>query len=322
MSYQKEVIIGTRGSKLALWQANHVKAIMEEAGFNCNIKTIETKGDKMLDVALSKIGSKGIFTEEIENQLVDGSIHIAVHSAKDLQSELADDFELLAILEREKPNDVLISHNPEFVLEDNPAITIGTSSTRRVAFLKRFYPKVKVVEARGNLQTRIKKLEDGHADALILAYAGVHRMEYDHLIVAELPIDEFVPPTGQGSIAIECAKNLDPKLKSALSEILHHKPSGLCICVERAFLKTMQGGCSIPVFCHAVLSEKSLSITGGLMSLDGKILIKESKSTPALFFDKKEKDQAELTAIELANKILNHGGRELLYNIKQTINHS
>ena len=322
MSYQKDIIIGTRGSRLALWQANHVKEQLEAAGFRCTIKTIETKGDKILDVALSKIGSKGIFTEEIESQLAEGNIHIAVHSAKDLQSELADQFELLAILEREKPNDVIISMNPEFILEDDPGITVGTSSTRRIAFLKRYYPKVKIVEARGNLQTRIKKLEEGHADALILAYAGVHRMEYDHLIVAELSAEEFVPPTGQGSVAIECAKNLDISLKNAISTVLHHSASGLCVFVERAFLKTMQGGCSIPVFCHAVLGEKSLTVTGGLMSLDGKIILKETKSSPAISFDKKEMAMAENIAVELAHKILNHGGRELLYNIRQTINQS
>lgn len=320
MSHQHTVIIGTRGSQLALWQANHVKEQLESAGLVCEIKVIETKGDQMLDVALSKIGSKGVFTEELETQLLEGHIHLAVHSAKDLQSELAEPFEIIAFLRREKENDVIISHHADFELTDSPDITIGTSSTRRVALLKRMYPKVQVVDARGNLQTRIQKLQAGLADALLLAYAGVHRMGYDHLIKAELDLDVFVPPAGQGSIAVQCLKSLDEKLKKQIKKLLNHEPTALCVSAERAFLKTMQGGCSIPVFCHCKINEKTITITGGLLSLDGKIMLKESRSQPYRILNEQASAQAQNLAADLALKILNHGGRELLYNVKQSFN--
>src|SRR5687768_6275797 len=169
--------IGTRGSKLALWQANHVAELIKPSGFRTEIIPIETKGDKILNVSIAKIGSKGVFTEEIEEKLLEGNIDIAVHSAKDLSSYIPDELELLAFTERETVNDVVISTDKKFKLE-NEGITIGTSSTRRVAFVKHFYPKANTVSIRGNLQTRIAKLQGGDCDALILAYAGVHRMGY------------------------------------------------------------------------------------------------------------------------------------------------
>jgi hydroxymethylbilane synthase len=199
--------IGTRGSKLALWQAHHIAELIKPSGFTTEIVPIETKGDKILDVSISKIGGKGVFTEEIEAKLLDGSIDIAVHSAKDLASDLPDELELIAFTEREVVNDVLISTKSGSALGDE-GITIGTSSTRRVAFVKHFYPQANTISIRGNLQTRLAKLESGQCDALILAYAGVHRMGYDHLIRERIDTSYFVPPVGQGSIASECHKKM------------------------------------------------------------------------------------------------------------------
>ncbi|MEM7107991.1 MAG: hydroxymethylbilane synthase, partial [Bacteroidota bacterium] len=203
------VRIGTRGSKLALWQARYVEEKLQAVGLNTELVTIETQGDKILEVSIAKIGSKGVFTEEIEEQLAAGRIDIAVHSAKDMQSELPESFELIAFSEREKVNDVLVSEHKDFKLEDAPVV-IGTSSTRRVALINRFYPKVKTVPVRGNLQTRIAKMKDGVCDALMLAYAGMYRMGYSDLIVQELDLEQFTPAVGQGSVAIECAVHLDP----------------------------------------------------------------------------------------------------------------
>ncbi|TAE98921.1 MAG: hydroxymethylbilane synthase, partial [Runella slithyformis] len=218
--------IGTRGSKLALWQAYYVQEKLENGGLSTEIVLIDTKGDQILDRSLSKIGSKGVFTQELEDQLRDGRIDIAVHSAKDLQSELDNDLELIAFTEREKANDVLVSFKKESNL-NNPTtqistLTIGTSSTRRVALLKHFYPHVKTVDMRGNLQTRLRKLEEGQCDALLLAYAGVHRMEYDSLITEHLSLSQFTPAVGQGSVAIECCQNMEAAKKARVRALLNH----------------------------------------------------------------------------------------------------
>ena len=185
----KKIKIGTRGSKLALWQAYHVRALLEKAGIEAEIVIIDTKGDQILDVSIAKIGSKGVFTQELEDQLLDGRIDIAVHSAKDMQSNLPEGFEIIAFTEREKENDVILSHKGTIEFADTTKpLLLGTSSTRRVATLRHFYPHVKTVEVRGNLQTRIRKMEEGLCDALLLAYAGVHRMGYDEMIVQELSL--------------------------------------------------------------------------------------------------------------------------------------
>ena len=205
--------IGTRKSKLALWQAHHVAGLLENAGVETELVTMETKGDKVLDVSISKIGSKGVFTEELEEKLAQGEVDIAVHSAKDMQSRLPEGFEIIAFSEREKVNDVLVSDR-EVQLTDS-TLTIGTSSTRRVAMLRHYYRHIRVVDMRGNLQTRIQKMKDGACDALLLAYAGVHRMGYDDMIRQSISIAEFTPAVGQGCMAIESHLQLDPAKKGA-----------------------------------------------------------------------------------------------------------
>src|SRR5690606_28701473 len=258
----KTIRIGTRGSKLALWQAEHVASLIKPSGYRTEIVPIETKGDKILDVSIAKIGSKGVFTEEIEAKLLEGFIDIAVHSAKDLSSELPEDLELIAFTEREQANDVVISSDKNFSLtKGNP--TVGTSSTRRAAFLKHFYPNVDVVDIRGNLQTRVEKMERGDYDALILAFAGVHRMEYTHLIVETIETSYFVPPVGQGSIAIECHKKLNFEKKEIIRRWANHQPTEDCLRTERAFLKTLEGGCSIPSFGYATVDGNTVTLKIG-----------------------------------------------------------
>lgn len=302
------VKIGTRGSKLALWQAYHIEDLLQQAGISSEIVIIETKGDKILDRALSKIGSKGVFTEELEEQLQSGDIDIAVHSAKDLQSVLDDNFEVLAFTDREKVNDVLVSNDTTLSLESGKSFVIGTSSTRRIAILKHYYPHIKTVDMRGNLQTRLRKLEEGQCDALLLAYAGVHRMEYDDKIVQLLSLNEFTPAVGQGTIAIECAVSMDPEKKKKIKAALNHSETESCLLAERAFLKKLEGGCSIPSFGLATQENGQLTLTVGLVSLDGQEMIRRTGTAPA--------HSASSLGTELANELLAAGGDRILTQIK------
>lgn len=304
--------VGTRSSRLAIWQADYIQTLLQQAGLTSELVLIETKGDLVLDRSLAKIGSKGVFTQELEDQLRDGSIDIAVHSAKDLPSSLPPDLEIIAFTERELANDVLVSRNKEVSLKGGPAFRIGTSSTRRVAMLKHYCPHLTTVDMRGNLQTRIRKLDEGQCDALLLAYAGVHRMGYDNLIVEHLPITEFTPAVGQGSVAIEVATSLDSQVSEALTRIINHEPSAACLRAERAFLARLEGGCSIPSFALAQwTSDQTISLTGGLVSLDGSQLLRETfTGTP---------EEAPLLGHSLAESILERGGDELLQQIRQQL---
>ena len=249
-----EVIrIGSRKSKLAVWQAKYVSGLLEARGIKTDLHLIETKGDKVQNVSIAKIGSKGVFTEELESLLVNGKVDVAVHSAKDLQSELPDSFEIIAFSQREFIDDVIVSDTP-VDLEDSGLI-LGTSSTRRTATLKHFYPHIKTVDMRGNLQTRIQKMRSGICQGLVLAGAGVHRMKYDDLIKVRLPMDQFIPPVGQGALAIEAHINLDKEKRSIIREVVNHAETERILLAERAFLRKLEGGCSIPVFANAHLEK-------------------------------------------------------------------
>ncbi|MGV3641784.1 MAG: hydroxymethylbilane synthase [Adhaeribacter sp.] len=302
------VRIATRGSKLALWQTHFVADKLRAAGFAVEIDVIQTKGDLVLDRSLDKIGAKGVFTEELEESLRAGSTDIAVHSAKDLQSMLPEDLEILAFMEREQVNDVVVSYDPSFRLDREQAL-VGTSSTRRRALLRRYYPHVQTAECRGNLQTRLQKLKDGQYDAILLAYAGVHRMEYHHLVTEMLPTAKFVPAAGQGSIAIECARNLNKDRRQAIKDCLDHAPTHRCLLAERAFLKTMEGGCSIPSFALATLEGSQICITGGVVSLDGQQIVTETLQGPA--------GDAAVLGGHLGKSILLRGGDKILAQIRQ-----
>jgi hydroxymethylbilane synthase len=303
------VKIGTRASKLALWQADHVADLLKQAGMESEIVTIDTKGDQVLDVSISKIGSKGVFTQELEDQLLDGSIDIAVHSAKDMPSKLGEGLELIAFSVREQAQDVLLSAKKGVSLSDTHLV-VGTSSTRRIATLKHFYPHVKTVEVRGNLQTRIRKMEEGLCDALLLAYAGVYRMGYANSVVEHLDINQFIPAVGQGSIAIEACTSLDAKLRAAIISACNDANTATCLLAERAYLRVLEGGCSIPVFALATLAENAVHLKGGIVSLDGQQrIVLEVTGSP--------KD-AEQLGEALANQVLQAGGKTILEQIKQS----
>lgn len=309
----QKLILATRSSPLALWQANEVARRLENAGFNTELKAIETIGDKKLNVTLSKIGDKGVFTKELEQMLIDGEAHLAVHSAKDMPSSLPDNLEIIAFTEREVPCDVLVSHNSGIRLQNRPMV-IGTSSTRRIATLKRYFPEVQTVSVRGNLQTRIRKMEEGQCDALLLAYAGVHRMGFTDLIKERLDTSVFTPAVGQGSLAIEVSSHLTPELKSRIRSCLEHPQTAICLEAERAFLRRMEGGCSVPVFGFAWLENDMLYISGGIISLDGLEEVRKEISVP-----NPDVQAARQLGIDLANLVLSSNGNSILQKIKQTL---
>ncbi|WP_339789581.1 hydroxymethylbilane synthase [uncultured Imperialibacter sp.] len=308
----EKIKIGTRGSLLAMWQAEHIAELLNKAGLATELVTIETKGDKVLDVSIAKIGSKGVFTEELEEQLASGSVHIAVHSAKDMQSTLPRGFEIIAFTERERVNDVLVSHKKGISLEDRKTpIVVGTSSTRRVAVLKHYFPHIKTVEVRGNLQTRFRKMEEGHCDALLLAYAGVHRMGLADKIAQVLDTDLFVPAVGQGSVAVEASSSLDPAIKKAIRDAVNHDRTAARLVAERAFLETLEGGCSIPVFGLATLHEDRLKIKGGIISLNGKTIVQDAVTGKVA--------DARALGKKLAERLLDKGGDAILKEIKMQL---
>jgi hydroxymethylbilane synthase len=301
--------LATRASRLALWQTEHVASLLNKAGMATEIVPMQTTGDQVLDRSLAKIGSKGVFTEELEESLRRGDTHLAIHSAKDVQSTLPPDLELLAFLEREQVNDVVISFHEEFDI-NKPGIVLGTSSTRRKALLRRFYPLANTAEVRGNLQTRLRKLEEGQYDALVLAYAGVHRMGYDNLIRYFLPIDQFVPPVGQGSIAVESSRLLDSELKGRIKLALDHTTTHQCLLAERAFLRTMEGGCSIPSFALAILTDSGdVRLHGGVVSLSGEEYVEFVQTAPA--------SEAEGLGKAVAENVLSQGGAAILASIRE-----
>jgi hydroxymethylbilane synthase len=302
--------IGSRKSPLAMWQTRHVLAKLNRAGIAATVVPIETQGDRVLDRAIAKIGSKGVFTEALEEQLASGAIDIAVHSAKDMPSLLPEGFALIAYTERASPEDCLVSFNKGLRL-GNPgqAVTIGTSSVRRQALLRRHYPQVQTVELRGNLQTRIQKMEAGLCDGIVMARAGLQRMGMEALILQTLPVDDFFPPVGQGCIAVEASIQLDPEKRERLRACINHRESETCLLAERAFLRQLEGGCAIPAFALARIAGGMLTLSAGLMGLDGRDLIAATETGPC--------DQAAAAGHRLGARILKAGGSALLAQIRQ-----
>ncbi len=302
--------IVTRKSKLAMWQTQSVADALEKRGISTEIRSMDTKGDKNLETTIAKIGSKGVFTEELEEQLAAGLAEIAVHSAKDMQSHLPRGFELIAFGLREKVNDVLISDRSDLDIADSRrALKIGTSSVRRVALLRHFYPHLETVDMRGNLQTRIAKMRAGDCDALMLAYAGVWRMGYGDMIVHTFDETTFIPPVGQGCIAVEAAEALPEEKRRQLRLAINDAETETCLLAERAFLRRLEGGCSIPVFGLARIEGEELTFNGGLASLDGAAVLKHTLVGP--------RHDAQEIGERAGEYILANGGREMLAEIRR-----
>ncbi|MEM6628609.1 MAG: hydroxymethylbilane synthase [Bacteroidota bacterium] len=270
-----EVRIGTRNSQLALWQTHQVKGLLEAQGIKTTIEEIQSEGDRNQTDALYAMGSVGVFTRALDEALLSDKIDIAVHSAKDIPSSIPEELEIVAFLKRENPREVLLGASKEVQLENfSRPWSIGTSSVRRKAQLAFFAPHIQVKDIRGNLNTRLKKLQNGEYDGILLAYAGVKRMGWEHLITQKLNVQSFVPAVGQGAVAVVAKRSYDSLDK--VRSLLNHKPTDWAIRAERSFLRTMQGGCHTPIFGLATLVQDHLSLTGGIASLDGKRMVKKT----------------------------------------------
>ena len=304
----KTVIIGTRGSQLALYQANRVKNNLERVhtDLSFELKIIHTKGDKILDTALSKIGDKGLFTKEIEVALEAGEIDMAVHSLKDLPTELEASFQIGAVLSRDNFRDALVTLNGKMLADLTSEDKVATSSLRRKAALLSYCPNLNIIDIRGNVNTRLKKLEEGYCDALIMAAAGLERLGLHRYITETLDPEIITPAVSQGVIAIE-TRNADNEILEILNPI-HHKPTWEVVKAERVFMKTLQGGCQVPVGCYSKYKDNTYTIDGFVAEVDGKNVIKESLSGNM-------RDASDISE-KLAIKILNQGGKAILDNIR------
>jgi hydroxymethylbilane synthase len=244
------ITIATRESRLALWQAEHVKALLEARGHSVKLLGMTTTGDQILDRSLSKVGGKGLFVKELETALEDGSADIAVHSLKDVPMDLPDGFALACVMEREDPRDAFVSNNFANLAALPLGATVGTSSLRRVVLLKALRPDLKIAPLRGNLDTRLRKLDEGQFDAIILAAAGLKRLGLAQRIRAVFETTEMLPAAGQGALGIEIKANR-ADLVAALAP-LAHLPTWMAVSAERAVSRAMGGSCSMPLAAHAV----------------------------------------------------------------------
>jgi hydroxymethylbilane synthase len=244
------ITIATRESRLALWQAEHVKALLEARGHSVKLLGMTTTGDQILDRSLSKVGGKGLFVKELETALEDGSADIAVHSLKDVPMDLPDGFALACVMEREDPRDAFVSNNFANLGALPLGATVGTSSLRRVVLLKALRPDLKIAPLRGNLDTRLRKLDEGQFDAIILAAAGLKRLGLAQRIRAVFETTEMLPAAGQGALGIEIKANR-ADLVAALAP-LAHLPTWMAVSAERAVSRAMGGSCSMPLAAHAV----------------------------------------------------------------------
>jgi len=305
---KKNFVIGTRGSKLALWQANYVKEALQNEFPNLNFEVIKikTKGDKILDSPLSKIGSKGLFTKEIENALIRKEIDFAVHSLKDLPTSIDNRLKISAIIKRDDPRDVIISKNNLRLAELPKNAKIATSSLRRKAQLLNFRNDFEIVDIRGNIDTRIRKFDESNFDALILAKAGVVRMGYQERISEILSVEIMLPAAGQGAVAIEILKK--NKLAEDIASILNDKETVLATYVERSFLNHLGGGCQVPIGVLAQIDGNMIKVDGMIATIDGKRVIKG-------FLMGDIKDFKNLGK-QLAEDILNRSGSEILESIR------
>ncbi len=301
----KKLTIATRGSRLALWQAEHIKSLLtrQHAGLQIELLVLKTKGDIILDVPLAKVGGKGLFVKEIEEALLDGRADLAVHSMKDVPMELPQSLVLGVVPKREDPADMLLSVKYAG-LEDLPkGAVVGTSSLRRQAQLLALRPDLQVVSLRGNVDTRLRKLEEGQFDAIIMAAAGMKRLGLTAPKEKILPVKDFVPASGQGALGIEYAENRADVAE--LLAFLNHPATRCCVEAERGFLNALEGGCQTPIAAHAAMhGADSITLDGLVADLSGaRIIRKQMRGKCA---------DAEHIGRELAEMIKNAGGKEIL----------
>ena len=266
----RKIIIGSRGSKLALYQSNLVKGLLEQAepGLTCEVRIIHTKGDKILDVALSKIGDKGLFTKELERALLDGEVDLCVHSTKDMPTALPEGLAIMGMPKRANAQDAIISSTPGLTVDSLPqGARVATGSLRRVAQLLRRRPDIEACEIRGNVDSRVKRVLDGEFDAGILAAAGVERLGLQDAVSGNIPTDVLIPAAGQGAIAIEARQN-DAEI-AALLEKITDRDTLRAVTAERFVLGALEGGCQVPMGIHAEIEGDVMDLCAFVASLDG-----------------------------------------------------
>ncbi len=307
----KKITIGTRGSQLALWQANHIKSEIEShfPDLDVELLIIKTTGDRITDRPLAMVGGKGLFVKEIETALLNSTIDLAVHSMKDMPGELPEGLTIGAIPERENPFDALISRDGAKLTDYEPGAKIGTSSLRRASQIKHVRPDVQIESIRGNLDTRIKKLQAGEYDAIVLAAAGLRRLGQESLITEILDESIMIPAVGQGALCIETRKN-DSDIAPVL-EKLDHSRTRICVTGERAFLRQIEGSCHIPVACFGEFTDDQpngqIMLTAIVASEDGSELIKETIVS--------SKDKVASSGRALADQVLEKGGKKILESL-------
>src|SRR5947209_3741860 len=292
--------IGSRGSQLALWQANHVSALLRERGHEAEIEIIHTTGDKITDVALAKVGTKGMFTKEIEEALVAGRVDLAVHSLKDLPTELPHGFEIAAITERQDPRDAFCSQHYSSVQDLRQGARVGTSSLRRQAQLKAIRPDLDIHPLRGNVDTRLRKLEQGEYDAIILASAGLKRLGKTELIKQIISAEIMCPAAGQGALGIEIREG-DEKIRGLLA-FLNDPGARAATTCERALLNRLGGGCQVPIGAFAEQRNGKLHLESIVADPDGSKVLRDSR----------DGDSPERLGNEAGAALLQRGGDQIL----------
>lgn len=309
---KQKIIIGSRGSELALWQANFVKKELEKKnkGVTVEIKIIKTKGDKILDAALSKIGDKSLFTKELEIELLNKNIDLAVHSLKDLQTEIPKGLKLAAVTKRHNVQDVLIARKKGTTIFNLPeGATVATGSLRRKCQLLHLRPDLNIVDLRGNVPSRIKKFLKSDWDGIILARAGVERLKLNKYISSIIKTDIMLPAVGQGALGIET--RADNKFVNDIVKSIHHEDTYKAVLAERTLLKTLEGGCQVPIGALAEVKSNGIFIEALVGSLDG-----------SLTFRKKirgSKNNPEKLGKQLANDLLKAGAKIILDEIYITM---
>ena len=303
----RELVIGTRGSSLAIWQAEWVQTHLRELepGLSVSLKRIKTTGDRILETPLAMIGGKGLFVKEIEEALIHAEIDLAIHSMKDVPTQLPDGLEILSIPAREDPRDALISREGD-VLQNLPSgARIGTSSLRRQAQLLHARPDFKVMMLRGNLDTRLRKLDAGEYDAILLAAAGLRRLGLEQRITEFLSYDVCLPAISQGALGLE--GRADDQFVRNLVGRLEDPAARIAVAAERAFLERLEGGCQVPIAAHATIENQTLTLQGLIATVDGARLIRGSEVGSI--------GQARKVGTTLAERLLSQGGREILKEI-------
>lgn len=271
---RRELVIGTRGSKLALWQSEHIKAKVETlTGLPVSLKVIKTTGDKILDVPLAKVGGKGLFTKELEVELMAGTVDLCVHSMKDVPTELPEGLVIAAMPERVDPRDVLVSGAGYDLTTLPEGGRIGTSSLRRVAQVRALRPDLEIVDVRGNLDTRMRKAEAGEVDAVVLAAAGITRMGWAERITSYIPTTQMVSAVGQGAIGIEIRE--DDEFMLHVMERIGHPETMECVTAERVVMRRLEGGCQVPIGAYARYEDDTLTMDALVGSVDGTHIVRE-----------------------------------------------